>query len=89
VPAFGDGDAAGRPHVYFHHSGNRALRVGDWKIVSGSRGPVGSAEDAWALYDLAADRCEQVDRARERPEKRRELAEQWRQCEESYRTAPA
>lgn len=85
VPAISGGGAVERSHVYFHHSGNRALRVGDWKIVSGSREPVGSEDDEWALYDLSKDRCEQVDLADEEPETFAEMLRLWRSCEEAYR----
>ncbi len=47
----------------FEHRGNRAVRAGDWKLVSEvTRG-------RWELYDLAADRTELNDLAEERPEK--------------------
>jgi arylsulfatase len=59
-----------RPNVVYgwEHEGNRALRQGNWKIVS--RYPGG-----WELYDLTADRLETSDLAKERPEKLAELTE--------------
>jgi len=86
VPAFeGDGSVEHEP-IYFHHSGNRALRVGDWKIVSESAGPNGKADDAWALYDLGVDRCEMRNLADEQPEKLKELVAVWEACETRYRS---
>lgn len=70
VPAF-----AGRPiereALYWEHEGNRAIRVGDWKLVA--KGPSGP----WELYDLARDRVESRDLAREEPERVRALRAQW------------
>jgi len=69
------------PHefLYFHHSGNRAIRVGDWKLVSaGRRGP-------WELYNLRADRCESNDLAARYPEKVRELSAAWQRHETAFR----
>jgi len=52
VSAFTRDNSAAHDFLYFHHSGNRAIRVGDWKLVSaGRKGP-------WELYDLKTDRCE-------------------------------
>ncbi|HRE82964.1 MAG TPA: hypothetical protein PLN52_18105, partial [Opitutaceae bacterium] len=37
--------------LWWLHEGNRAIRVGDWKLVATADGP-------WELYDLARDRGE-------------------------------
>jgi len=37
--------------LYWEHEGNRAIRKGDWKLVSMSDKP-------WELYDLSKDRSE-------------------------------
>ncbi len=87
VPALAADRAVERPYLYFHHSGNRALRAGDWKIVSASdSGPVGSMDDPWALYDLSADRSEMVDLSEEQPDRCREMRDLWYECEETYRS---
>jgi arylsulfatase len=49
---------------------NRALRDGDWKLVSDAKAP-------WELYNLAADRTELDDLAAQNPDKVRELALKW------------
>jgi arylsulfatase len=71
APIFAKDGAVPRDSLWWLHEGNRALRVGDWKIVAaGKDGP-------WELYDLRSDRSETQDLARERPEKVRELAALW------------
>jgi arylsulfatase len=70
VPAF-----AGRPvereALFWEHEGNRAIRVGPWKLVA--KGPAGK----WELYDLDRDRTELHDRAAEHPDRVRDLAARW------------
>ena len=57
--------------LWWQHEGNRAIRVGDWKLVAaGEDGP-------WELYDLAADRTEMHDLAKEQPDRVRDLARRW------------
>jgi arylsulfatase len=85
VPSLARDGTVEHSHIYFHHSGNRALRVGNWKIVSGSTGPCGEEDDPWALYDLSTDRCEMVDRALEQPDELARLRALWQECEDAYR----
>jgi arylsulfatase A-like enzyme len=67
-----------RESLWWMHEANRALRVGDWKIVAAGK------DAAWELYDLSADRCETRNLAAEKPEKVRELAGMWeRQLKET------
>lgn len=89
VPAFVKDGTVKRDHLYFHHEGNRALRMGDWKLVNESLVNQGTEADPWALYNLATDRCEMVDLSTDMPEKCREMQERWQQCEDTYRTHPA
>ena len=80
--------------LWYYHQGNRALRMGDWKILHTVRtrdegwNEVMEAEDArpgeWALYDLSRDRAEQHDLAEQRPDKLRELASVWNQWRERF-----
>ena len=58
------------PYLYFQFSNNRALRVGDWKIVSYRGGP-------WELFHLATDRSETNNRVESDPERAQEMREQW------------
>ena len=66
MPVFQGQPRAGRP-VFWEHEGNRAVRLGKWKLVC--RHP-----DAWELYDMEADRTELNNMARQEPEKVIELA---------------
>jgi arylsulfatase A-like enzyme len=61
--------------LYFVFGSCRALRRGDWKVVSfyGSR---------WELYNLADDRFEQHDLAADNPELVKELAGRWHEMAE-------
>ena len=52
VPAF-LGQPIEREAIYWEHEGNRAIRVGDYKLVAKG------AEGKWELYNIANDRSEQ------------------------------
>lgn len=67
----GDGAAARREYLWWLHEGNRAVRVGDLKLVAA--GPSGP----WELYDLALDRAESKDLADTMPDKVRALSDLW------------
>lgn len=70
VPAL-EGKPLGRKEpIFWEHEGNRALREGEWKIVSKHTGE-------WELYNIAADRTEQHDLAASQPDRVRELAAKW------------
>jgi arylsulfatase len=71
VPAFHDKTLA-RDLLAWEHEGNRAARVGDWKIVSESH-----EGGAWHLFNVKADPVEQNDLAATMPEKVKELAARW------------
>jgi arylsulfatase A-like enzyme len=59
-----------RPPLHFLFSKDRALRVGDWKLVSFQSEP-------WELYNLARDRTEQVNLAEKHPRRVKQMAAQW------------
>ncbi|MEX2139043.1 MAG: arylsulfatase [Pirellulales bacterium] len=87
VPAFGRDVTVERDFLWWLHEGNRAIRVGDWKLVA-------AKGDAWELYDLRTDRAESNDLATELPEKAKELQALWARELESIsrlaaKTAPA
>jgi len=85
VPGFRGDGAVARDHIYIHHQGNRALRVGNWKIVNEGLTDWGNPEDRWALYDLSTDRCEMHDLSSEKPDLLAELIAKWQECEDTYR----
>jgi arylsulfatase len=59
------------PHVlYWEHEGNRAIRVGDWKLVSKYGKP-------WELFDTITDRVESHNTASANPETVKDLATKW------------
>jgi arylsulfatase A-like enzyme len=69
VPAL-QGKPLGERTLAWEHEGNRAVRVGDWKLVAAFRGP-------WELYDLSRDRTELNNLAARQPDKAKELAAAW------------
>ncbi|HEY1066949.1 MAG TPA: arylsulfatase [Pirellulales bacterium] len=64
-PAF-DGRPLDRKAIYWEHEGNRAVRVGDWKLVAKHDGP-------WELYDISKDRVEAHDLASAEPQRVAEM----------------
>lgn len=78
VPAFAKDAPLPRGSLWWLHEGNRALRVGDWKIVAAGR------DSPWELYDLSSDRSETKNLAAEKPEKVTELAAIWAKQFEEY-----
>jgi arylsulfatase len=79
APAFTRDGAVRHEFIYFHHLNNRAIRVGDWKLVAkGQDGP-------WELYDLKTDRCEAKDRAADYPDRVHKLSALWQKCEDGFR----
>ncbi|MCU0720531.1 MAG: arylsulfatase [Pirellula sp.] len=68
--SFGQDIVIDRKSLWWLHEGNRALRVGDWKLVA-------SKGEPWELYDLRSDRAEQNNLAEQYPDKVRELATLW------------
>ena len=79
VPAFAKDGSVTRDYVFFHHEGNRALRVGHYKLVSAKED-----KNAWELFDLATDRCEQHNLAAEQPERVRAMSARWQELQEQF-----
>jgi len=79
TPAFARDGTVAHDYIYFHHITNRAIRVGDWKLVAkGDKGP-------WELYDLKTDRCEQKNVAGQYPHRVREMSTLWQDREDKFR----
>jgi arylsulfatase len=75
LPLFRGEKREGHDEIYFQFSHCRALRKGDWKVVSfyGKK---------WELYNIAQDRCEQNDLADLHPERVEELSARWHELAE-------
>lgn len=72
VPAFRKDLTQIHDSLWWLHEGNRALRVGDWKLVATAGGP-------WELYDLARDRGESDNVASKHSERVQDMADRWTQ----------
>jgi arylsulfatase len=70
VPAFENRNIE-REAIHWEHEGNRAMRVGDWKLVA--KGPAAP----WELYNLAYDRTEQHNLAAKEPDRVKTMVKQW------------
>jgi arylsulfatase len=79
VPAFAKDGAVKHDFLWWQHEGNRAVRVGDMKLVAAG------TDAPWELYDLAKDRGETKNLAASQPDKARELAQTWTQHYNEFR----
>jgi arylsulfatase len=70
APAFHEQPIVRRQPLFWEHEGNRAIRSGEWKLVSKHPGP-------WELYKMTTDRTEMNDLAAQQPERVKEMAAQW------------
>ena len=78
APALLKDGAAPHDFLYFNHNNNRAIRVGDWKLIAtGETGP-------WELYDLGKDRCELQNLAAAHPVRAQQLAALWQMHDEAF-----
>jgi len=83
VPAFAKNDAVKHESLWWCHSGNRAIRMGDWKLSAAGSGKKGRAK--WELYNLKIDRSETNDLALKYPDKVKELDRRWNQIADDFR----
>jgi len=79
VPAFAKDGAVTHDYLWWMHEKNRALRVGDWKIVAAG------ADSPWELYDLTTDRAEAKNLAAKQSERVKEMAAVWTKHTEEFR----
>jgi arylsulfatase A-like enzyme len=77
VRAFAKDETVARDSLWWLHEGNRAIRIGDWKLVA-------AEGDPWELYDLKTDRAEQHNLAAQMPDKVKELEQAWRRQTDSF-----
>ena len=78
VPALRKDGTVPHEYLFFHHLDNRALRVGDWKLVAAG------AEGPWELYDLRKDRAESHNLAARQPAKVQEMVARWTRIEQEF-----
>ncbi len=69
---FNNDSPLARDYLYFNHSGNRALRAGNWKAVS-----TPYRQSRWELYDLSNDRSETRDLASAHPGRLASMITRW------------
>jgi arylsulfatase A-like enzyme len=79
LPAFAKDLTIPRDSLWWLHEGNRAIRVGDWKLVAAEGRP-------WSLYNLKSDRADQNDLASQMPAKVVELESAWETQTSSFTT---
>ena len=77
VRAFAKDETIARDSLWWLHEGNKAIRVGDWKIVA-------AKGDPWELYDLTTDRAEQQNLAAKMPDKVKELEKAWQSQADNF-----
>jgi arylsulfatase A-like enzyme len=77
LPVFAKDGSLQRDSLWWLHEGNRAVRVGDWKLVAAKDQP-------WELYDLSKDHIESNDLAAKFPDKVRELEQIWEQQTQTF-----
>jgi arylsulfatase A-like enzyme len=76
-----------REFLLWEHSANRAIRMGDWKLVAKVRSQkkfILADENNWELYNLKKDPSETKNLAAKYPEKVKMMADKWDQ--EALRT---
>ena len=72
VPVFAKDGTVTHDFFWFDHDGNRAIRIGDWKLVADHTKP-------WELFNLANDRSEMKNLAGQFPEKVKDMEQAWLQ----------
>ena len=78
VPAFHKSGAVKRDYLYFNHNGNRAIRVGDQKLIATGKTGI------WELYDLKRDRSEQHDLAASQAATVEKLSTLWMKLDAAF-----
>jgi arylsulfatase A-like enzyme len=79
LPAFASDVTVEHPYIYFNHIQHRALRIGNWKLVSLSPDP-----STWELYDLTTDRSEMHNLASSEPQRVKQMADQWTKLDKQF-----
>ncbi|MDZ7723041.1 MAG: arylsulfatase [candidate division KSB1 bacterium] len=73
--------------LFWEHRANRAVRDGDWKLISHAQtDPPYTGE--WELYNMRTDRCETQNIAAEYPQMVQSLSEKWQAWAEKNNVLP-
>ena len=83
-PAFENSELPDRA-LFWEHEGNKAVRLGKYKLVSKWRK---DSEYNWELYDLEADRSETINLIEKMPEKASEMIILWEDWAEKAGVLP-
>lgn len=75
------GNKIQRDALYWEHEGNRAIRKGNWKLVSKENRP-------WELYDMATDRTELRDLSKNKIEIVKELSKAYQEYADRANVSP-
>ncbi|MEN8155782.1 MAG: arylsulfatase [Bacteroidota bacterium] len=73
-----NGDTGWERSIWWYHEGNRAMRMGEWKIVAASEQP-------WELIRIDQDRTESDNLAGEYPEKVLQMETAWQGLLDDFR----
>ena len=84
IPAFANQDLQ-REAIYWEHEGNRAVRMGKWKLISKASKKHSFVWDKtdelaienWELFDMEKDRTEMHDIASKHPDLVQKMADMW------------
>ena len=71
-----------REAIYWEHEGNRAVRMGDYKLVAKG------ADGIWELYNIAVDRSEQNDLSEKEKDRASKMAAMWQAYAERANVLP-
>ena len=78
APVFKKDGTAPHEFLYFNHSNNRALRIGNWKLIATG------LDGKWELYDLSRDRAEQHNLAAVEPDRVKKMAATWKEKDDEF-----
>lgn len=80
LPAFAKDGSVKHEVLWWCHQGNRAIRMGDWKLSTKS-----DTKDEWELYNVAVDRCEMNNLAAKHPKRVEKMNRKWESIVEGFR----
>ncbi|MEI7730570.1 MAG: arylsulfatase [Verrucomicrobiota bacterium] len=78
VPVFTKDQTVSHDYFWWFHSDNRAIRMGDWKVVA-------DGTNAWELYDLSKDRSECNNLAAQHPDKVTAMTAEWQKHMDEFK----